>query len=79
MNIKLSSLNPVLVENFYAYPHGHKHYGKLKLKFNHNPFELNEEIKIETEQAIIVGTIEFMEKDVVVMKMKELIHKELPS
>lgn len=79
MNINTSNLFPVQVENFYAYPKGHKHYGKLKLKLNKNPYKIDEEIAIDTEQARIEGTIEFMEGDVVVIKMSKLIHKELPS
>ena len=71
--------NPNIVENFYAYPQGHPHYGKLKLKLNYNDYKLGEEIAIDTDQARIEGVIEFMEGDIVVLKMKKLIHKELPS
>ena len=71
--------NPCVLENFYAYPQGHKHYGKLKMKLNYNDYKLGEEIAVDTKQARIEGIVEFMEGNIVVIKMTKLIHKELPS
>ena len=72
-------LNPCKVENFYAYPKGHKHYGKLKMKLNYNDYKLGEEIAVDTDKARIEGKVEFIKGDVVVIDMTKLIHKELPS
>lgn len=71
-------LNPIKVENFYAYPKGHKHYGKIKLLLNYVNFNEGEEIAIDTEQARIEGTVEkLFEGNIVILKMKKLIHKRL--
>lgn len=74
------NLNPVKVLNFYAYPQGHKHYGKVKMFLNYCDFKEGEEIQIEIKDAIIQGIVDkVFEGNIIVMKIKKLIHLEAPE
>jgi hypothetical protein len=76
MSINPFNLNPVRLENFYAYPYGHKHYGKIKCLLNYNPFKVGEDIDIDTKQIRITGTIERIKDKIIIVKMAKLLHKE---
>ena len=71
-------LNPVQVENFFAYPKGHKHYGKIKVLLNYNPFKEGEDVDIDTDKIRIRGKIEaILEKRIIIVKMDQLMTKEV--
>lgn len=70
-------LNPVQVENFFAYPKGHPHHGKIKVLLNYNPFKEGEEVDIDTDKIKIRGKIEkILEKRIIIVKMDKLMAKE---
>lgn len=70
-------LNPVKVEDFFAYPKGSPHYGKIKVLLNYNPFKEGEMIDIDTETFKVRGIIEkIFDKRIIIVKMDEIAHKE---
>lgn len=71
------NLNPVKVENFFAYPKGHVHHGKIKVLLNYNPFKEGEEVDIDTDKIKIRGRIEAIpERNIIIVKMSQLMTKE---
>jgi hypothetical protein len=71
------NLNPVRVENFFAYPKGHPHHGKIRVLLNYNPFKEGEEVDIDTDKIKIRGKIEaILEKRIIIVKMNQLVTKE---
>lgn len=71
------NLNPVQVINFFAYPKGSPHHGKIKALLNYNPFKEGEEVDIDTDKIKLRGKIEAIpEKNIIIVKMSQLMTKE---
>ena len=76
-NLNISDLTPVHILNFYAYPKGHDHYGKIKLLLSKCDFKEGETVDIDTKDIKIRGVVErvFTKLKIVIVKMDVMGHK----